>query len=173
MKQQLKDRQKLKTRINKALKRINKPPSRNVDFFYAEAIDTLRREIDPKKRTKRTLERRQRQRDFLENAAAEEIKSFPQKLFDSLNAKLLNDITIAELEELADNIDKLKKLGKTKFKAKQNTARLVREKNIKQSISAMNQGKSFPEQPSTGAERNSEGLIKKILNWFKRLFSGE
>ncbi len=166
VKQRLKDRQALKDRINKALKRINKPSAGNVDFFYAEAVDTLRREIDPKKRTNRTKQRRQRQRDFLEQASPEEIKSFPQRLFDSLNAKPLNDITIAELEELAVSIDKLKKLGKTKFKAKNNAAKLVRDRNIKQSISAMNNGRAFPEQPSTGAQRNSEGLIKKLNSLF-------
>ncbi len=166
VKERLKARQKLKARINKALKKINAKIPRSVDFFYAEAVTKLQQEIDPKKRTKRTQERRQRQRDFLEQASPEEIKSFPQKLFDSLNAKPLNDVTVAELEELAGEIDKLKKLGKTKYKAKENIARSIRDKNIKESISDMYKGKSFPEQPTTGAKRNKEGLIKTLNSNF-------
>ncbi len=166
VKERLAARKKLKVRIDKALKRINKKISGGVDFFYAEAITTLQKEIDPKKRIRKTLERRQRQREFLGKSSPEEIKSFPQKLFDSLNAKPLNDVTVAELEELADKMDSLKKLGKTKFNAKERTRKAVQQKNIKKSIFDMNKGKPFPEQPTTGAERNSEGLIKKLNSLF-------
>lgn len=139
-----KARKKLKARINKALNTINKATPDSVDFFYAEAIDRLRKEIDPRKRTQKTLDRRQKQREFLKAATKEQVGDFPQKLFDSLVAKPLNEVTVAELEEVATQVEKLQKLGKTKKRARDNTARLIRGRNIKQAINNMAGGKAFP-----------------------------
>lgn len=161
-----KARKRLKVRINKALKRINKTTPSSVDFFYSEAINRLRKEFDPKKRSKKTLERRQRQRDFLKTATAEEVKDFPQKLFDSIIARPLNDVTIAELEQTAQAIEKLEKLGKTKKRAKDNIIRLRREKNIKQAIKNMAAGKPFPidkEHEFINAGTAATDLIKTIF----------
>ncbi len=155
-------RKALKNRINKALKTINKDIPKNVDFFYREAISRLQKEVDTKKRTKDTKLRRQAQREFLAKATNEQKAVFPQKLFDSLNAKQLEDVTIAELEQLAEQRQKLEQLGKTKKSAKINRARLIRENNTKKAIKTMGSVKTSPEQDGAGYVTNNNGIITKL-----------
>lgn len=162
LKEAQKARKALKDRIQKALKTINKDVSKNVDFFYREAIARLQKEVDTKKRTKNTKRRQQTQRDFLSNATKEQKAVFPQKLFDILSAKRLEDVTVEELEKLAEQRQKLEQLGKTKKSAKKNRARLIRENNTKKAIKTMENVKTSPEQDGAGYVANDNGLITKL-----------
>jgi hypothetical protein len=166
VKERLKARKALKVRINKALKRIFKPLSDGVDHFYSEAIRQIQSEIDPKVRNKNTKQRRARQRVFLDNASSDEIANFPKKLFESLQAKALENHTVAELEDIANKVDKLRETGKKKMDARKGKGRLERSNNIKKSIQTMHDSKPVPTAPTTGAERNSEGLIKSLNQFF-------
>ena len=157
-----KARKALKDRINKALKTINKDISKSVDFFYREAIGRLQKEVDTKKRTRNTKLRQQQQREFLAKATKEQKEVFPQKLFDMLSAKQLESVTVKELEQLAEQRQKLEQLGKTKKSAKINRARLVRENNTKKAIKTMDGVKSNPEQDGTGYVTNDNGIITKL-----------
>ncbi|MHC4193622.1 MAG: hypothetical protein ACYSP9_05540, partial [Planctomycetota bacterium] len=104
-----------KARKRAAAKRITQPIPESVDFFYREAIEALREGIDPKARSKKTLERRRKTQKFLARKP-EKLKDMPVKLIKKLNQASLSEMTVEELEEVADAIDKLIKQGKLKRK---------------------------------------------------------
>jgi hypothetical protein len=159
-------RKALKTRIDKALKTINKPTSKNVDVYYRKAIDSIRKEIDPKKRTKKTNQRRARQKAFLGKATKEQVADFPQSLFDSLVATPLNDITISEIEEVAKTITALERIGKTKKRVRDNAAKLARQNNIAKAIKTMSNGKKADfsaDEEFIDAATSPTDLIKTVF----------
>jgi hypothetical protein len=96
-------------------KRISQSIPDSVDFFYREAIEALREGIDPHARSKKTLERRRRTREFLARDP-EKLKDIPIKLIKKLNQASLGEMSIEELTEIADAIDKLIEQGKLKRK---------------------------------------------------------
>ncbi len=163
---ELKTRQKakdqLKLRVKKAINRITKPAPKNIDFFYREAIENLQADIDPKFRTKKTAQSRGRIREFLKRATPEQLKDFPVKLAEMLAKKNVRDYTIEELEQIADQIDKLKKLGKTKLKARLATEKAERTRNVKAMTKSLVGTEKMPPQPAQGFETNKEGVIKKL-----------
>ena len=151
--------------ISTPLKAINKEIPKSVDFFYRETSTELQKQIDTKKRTKDTKARRQAQRDFLETATDEQKADFPQKLIDSLNAKPLEDVTVAELEELVEKRKQLEKTGKQKKSAKIKTAKLRRENNIKKVVKTAESVTTEPEQDGFGYVTNDRGLINKLKSF--------
>lgn len=165
---ELKARQKakdqLKARISKAIKRIIKPAPKNIDFFYREAVENLQEGIDPKFRTKKTIQTRERMREFLERATPEQLRDFPVKLAKILNKKNVRDYTVEELEQVADQIEKLKKLGKTKRKALLAVEKAQRKKNIKAMVKSLAGVEKLSPQPPQGFETNKDGVIKKLIS---------
>jgi len=158
-----KDRQRkaLKKRIDTAVKTIKKEQPKSVDFFYREAIDIIRQGIDPKFRTQTTLQKRQRMKDFLERATEEQKRDFPAKLAASLEKKDLGKFTVEELENIASEIQRLEKLGKTKQKARLATEEAQRERIIKQMAEAAEYVKPPEEQPK-GIDFSPAGLTEAI-----------
>lgn len=106
-------RKQLKQRIDKAVKTIKKEIPTSVDFSYREAIDALRSGIDPSFRAEKTLESREQTKEFL-SRKPEAIKDMPVALMKKLSKKPLNDYTVADLEEIASEIEELKQQGKLK-----------------------------------------------------------
>ena len=136
LKQKMAEKEELQARIDKAIKVIKKPfESKNIDFFYREVIEKIQRGIDPKRRSKNTILERQATKEFLKRATPEQLKDFPVKLLELLSKKTLNDMTIEELEDTANQIKTLEKLGKTKQKAKLAIAETGRKKNVNDLIS--------------------------------------
>lgn len=160
--QEAKDR--LKSRISKAVKRITKPAPKNIDFFYREAIENLQEGIDPRFRTKKTIQTRERTREFLERATPEQLRDFPVKLAKILAKKNVRDYTVKELEQVADQIEKLKKLGKTKRKALLAVEKAQRERNVRAMVKSLAGTEKLPPQPAQGFETNKEGVIKKLIS---------
>ncbi len=156
-----KARKELKSRIGKAVKRITKKPSKTVDFFYREAIEVLQQGIDPKFRTKKTLAQRQKTREFLERATPEQLKEFPQKLARKLAQKDLGQYTVEEIEQIAADITRLEKIGKTKKKARLAVEKAEREKNITQLTKSAS--KVAPIEPAPkGIDFSSEGILEAM-----------
>jgi len=156
-----KTRKELKVRIGKAVKKITKKPPKTVDFFYREAIEVLQQGIDPKFRTKKTLAQRQKTREFLERATPEQLKEFPQKLARKLAQKDLAQYTVDELEQIATDITKLEKIGKTKKKARLAVEKTAREKTITQLTASAT--KVAPIEPTPkGIDFSGEGIIEAM-----------
>lgn len=112
-----KERKELKGRVNKAVKSIKSKIPTSVDFFYREAIEALQSGIDPSFRAKKTLRQREKTKEFLAREP-EALKDMPVKLIKALQKKSIGEYTVAELEQIATEIEKLKKLGKLKRKLK-------------------------------------------------------
>lgn len=117
LKEREKERKELKTRVNKAVKSIKSKIPTSVDFFYREAIEALQAGIDPSFRMAKTLRQRERTKEFLAREP-EALKDMPVKLIKALQKKSIGEYTVAELEQIAVEIEKLKKLGKLKRKLK-------------------------------------------------------
>jgi len=104
---------KYRQRLNRAIRRASRKIPKNVDFYYAEAIENLRAGIDLKMRSKKTLAKRMRTLDFLDRHPDRK-DTVPQKLLRKLSKKPLNDYEIEEVEQIADEVERLIKLGQTK-----------------------------------------------------------
>ena len=112
-----KGRKELKKRVNEAVKIIKTKIPTSVDFFYREAIEALQAGIDPSLRMAKTLRQREKTKEFLAREP-EALKDMPIKLIKTLQKKSIGEYTVAELEQIAEEIEKLKKLGKLKRKLK-------------------------------------------------------
>lgn len=156
-------RKKLKQRVRKAVKTITEPLGKSVDFFYREAIEALGYDIDFKPRSKKTKNKRARMREFLKRAVPEELADFPVDLMKSLAKKPFVEYTLKELEQLAIEVEKLKKLGKTKQKARTATEKAERERNIREIVTNIVGTDILPKQQPQGFETNKEGIIKRLL----------
>ncbi len=119
-----------KAKKRAAAKRITQQIPEAVDFAYREAIEALREGIDPKFRSRKTIETKERTRQFLDRHP-EMVKEMPTKLINKLNRKPISEFTIQELEEVADAIDTLVKQGKLKRKLALSTeaAKLAKKKD--------------------------------------------
>ena len=141
-----KERDRIRNRILQLAKAITAKPGKSVDFYYAEAIENIQAGIDAKFKGKRTLEQRQRTRDFLKQHP-EKLEDMPTKMLRDLNKRPLNDFTLDELEAMAAEVARLRKQGRLKRKLKKKQekkeidtiAQLVNENLLK--------GKEPPEVP--------------------------
>jgi DNA-binding phage protein len=104
-----------KARKRHAAKRIKKPTPMSVDFFYREAIENIKAGIDPSFRTEKTLTRRRRTEEFFKKHP-EKVKDIPAKVRNTLTKKSLGEMTIEELEQVAQAIETLEQQGKLKRK---------------------------------------------------------
>ncbi len=104
-------RKELREHIKDLARKIAKRAPATVDLLQREAIAALQAGIDPSFRASRTLTQRQRVRDFLANNPEAGI---PKKLAVIISRKALNEYTIADLEALAAERERLETIGKTK-----------------------------------------------------------
>lgn len=141
-------------------KRITQPVPESVDFFYRQAIELLREGIDPKFRSQKTVQTREKTRAFLDRnpQMAEEM---PTKLIKKLNQKPISDFTVEELAEIADAIDLLVKRGK--LKRKLSLAQKARKRTEKLTEMVTNITKGKPLEADTQPKvfsTTKEGLVK-------------
>lgn len=158
-----KARKALKDRIAKAVKAIKKSPPKSVDYFYRRLIEELQDRIDPMFRTTKTLARRQQMREFLQRATPEERADFPDKLAALLDKKPLNELTVEELESIADEIERLTKLGKVKLKARKAIEQSRLEKTVKRLTENADEVPVVPDAPR-GIDYSRTGLREAIKN---------
>lgn len=139
--------------ISADIKDVN---TKGIAIEYQQAIENIQDSIDLKFRSKKTLENRERMRDFVSRMKAEgkEIP-IPEDRLAILDKKALNDLTVDELKEIRDSVEQLAKLGKTKQVARE-AVYATKKENISQSllndIKAIN-SKKLPDV-EIGAEPN-------------------
>ena len=156
-------RKQLKKRITKAVKTITKDIPKSVDFNYREAIENLRAGIDPQFRMKKTLQMRERTREFLAQNP-EALKDMPVKLLKKLAQKPMSEYTIEEVEQIAEEIERLTKQGKLKreLQTKQKARKI--EKTTQDITETISKGEKvdFESEPVT-YETTKQGIIKTVF----------
>jgi len=155
-----------KARMEEALKSIKKKIPDSVDFYYREAIETLREGIDLKVKTEKAKESIQRTREFLERVPEHEEK-MPTKLMERLYKKPLVDYTIEELEQIASEIDTLIEQGKLKRELTEKPKKKFREKVVRKMVDTIEKGKAIKSKTS---EIASKGFLwswrpQRIFDW--------
>lgn len=153
-------RKQLKQRIDKAVKTIKKDIPASVDFFYREAIESLRSGIDPSFRAKKTLRERERTKEFL-TRKPEALKDMPVKLLKKLQKKSIGEYTIEEVEQVAGEIGRLTKQGKLKRKLELAQKERKLSKATQELTETISKGEKidFESEPVT-YETTKQGLIK-------------
>ena len=154
-----KARRDLKKRFTKAAKTITKNVPLSVDYFYREAIEALRSGIDPSFRREKTLQARKRTKEFL-NRHPEKLKNIPVALMKRLSQLPLNEYTIADLEEVAEQIENLKQQGKLKSKLKKAQQQRRLGEKIKSMVSSITKGKPLKERTEPIVGKQREGVVK-------------
>lgn len=160
-------RKQLKKRTQKAIKIITKETPATVDFHYREAIENLKIGIDPSLRTEKTLRMREKTREYLARKP-EALKDMPVKLLKKLEKKSIGEYTIEEVEQIADEIERLTKQGKLKrsLYLKQKARKI--EKTTQDITETVSKGKKieFETEPIT-YETTKDGLIQSGFEKFK------
>ena len=167
-----KQRNVLKSRIQKAVKVIKKQPPKTVDLFYRRAIEAIQDSIDPAYRTEKTKQKRQRMREFLERATPEQKKAFPAKLAKMLDKKTLAEFTVEELESVAAEIKNLTKMGKTKSKAKASIEKSQLEKEVDALTDVSGKAPAIDRETANTGDYSRTGIIEGLKNgylWTLRL----
>ena len=129
-----KERKAQKEYVTRLIKDINKLPTKNMALDYKDKIEAIKEIFDLKKRTQKTLHTREETAKFIEREMAEgntELR-IPQEEIDMIRKIPLNDMTIAELETVHDNIMSLAHIGKTKDKMIILADKRAKEKLIEQ-----------------------------------------
>jgi len=158
---------------------IMRPPGRGVAYKgYAEEIRNIQRGLDPVKRQKKTLWRREQTRKFLEQNPEAAAYMDPDFL-DKVYSVSLPDMTLEQLEKIKETIDALRKLGRLKRSLELTQERRLRNHAIALAQSTVLRGKP-PEKPVGGVKPTR--LLYKILllllkpdrvaKWFDGVFEG-
>ena len=164
-----KGRKAVRKYIVKLAKKISTPIGKSVDFYYREVIGALQGDIDPNFRMKKTLEARERIRKFLKKYP-EKTEDMPRKLLETLQKKSLNEVTIAELEEIAKEIEHLKAQGRLKRKLTVNQQNRQFESDRDEMVSNILDGEGLkpPEGPVIKST-TEEGKIKKAARFARAI----
>jgi len=170
LRSQMRAKARAKKRLNKALKTIQKKIPSTVDFFYREAIDVLRGDIDLKGRNKRTEATIASRREFLARATDEQRQGIPVKQIEQIGQKALNDMTIEELEAVADSVEQLINQGKLKRQLMLKPEKEQRKKDIEELTE--NTEKVKPSRKKAGPQAHSvteKSLLDKVFDIVKPL----
>jgi len=123
--------------------KIKAEPSKGLDPFYAKAIKEIQSAIDFKATEKKVprhkatkVEAKKSLRKHLEDNP-DKANEIPEDILESLDKKDVGSLSMAQLQQIADEIKRLSKLGrlKSKIMAKQQKARLA--EMIKQAIASV------------------------------------
>lgn len=122
-------KQDLKDEVSSLVKEINKESSGNIAVEYQDAINKLKDKFDLKNRQEATLAKRESMKAYVERMKVEGRPiDIPKDKLEMLDKVTLNDMTIDQLREIKSTIDKLARLGETKFKARQTVYEAQKEK---------------------------------------------
>jgi len=142
----IKTMQAYKAEVNKLVSDIDRLPTKNLPLDYKEKINEIKVPFDLRKRSTRTLARRDSMRQFVEKMKeqGEEI-NIPQEKLDMLEKVTLNDMTIDELRDIHETITRLYHQGQLKNKLL--TSQRGREFDAVKSegIATITQGKGITE----------------------------
>lgn len=97
----------------KLAERITRPPGPSVDFEYAEMMRLIAKKVDPHFRSAKTLYRKEASRVFFE-ANPEARAALPEATWQKIEAKSLDEWSLSELEELAEQVKEFERMGRFK-----------------------------------------------------------
>jgi len=107
----------LRHEINSLVSGINRLPTENLPVEYKNRINNIKQDFDLKKRSAKTLHRRQSMKQFIERQKATgEPINIPKEKLKVLDKKTLNDMSIDDLRDLNDIVSQIAHIGKTKGK---------------------------------------------------------
>ncbi len=112
--------------LRKALaKKIEAEPSKNLDPFYSKAIKEIQSAIDFKATDEKRAKAKQSLQKHLEDHP-DQINEIPEDILESLEKRDIESLSITQLQQILDEIQRLSKLGrlKSKLMAKQNKTKL-------------------------------------------------
>lgn len=117
MKIKNRERELLKREVNKLVKDISSVPSKTMALEYQDMIEEIKSKFDLKKRSKKTLAKRDSMKEFVTKMQelGEEIH-IPQEYLDLLEKKTLNDMSIDDLRDVHEAVMRLAHLGRLKNK---------------------------------------------------------
>ena len=115
--------------VESLIRNIRNAGERGTAVEYQDAIDKLRDKFDLRKRTEKTIAKRESMKAFVERMKAEgrEI-DIPEKKLSTLDKISLNDMTLEQLRELEAEIKNLERLGRTKLTARKAAYEAEKEK---------------------------------------------
>jgi len=130
--------------------------------FIEKRIENLQADIDPSFRTERTLLSRERTEEFLKKYP-EAIEDMPVKLLKLLNKTSLNELTVTELREIAEEIDDLRKMGKLKRELKLKAEERKHDKTVDQMVASITNNEPIEASKDPVVfSTTQEGRITKI-----------
>jgi len=168
------ENRKNRKRINAALKTIArvkkaiKSKSSSIDFKYKEAIENLLSGLTAKTRSKKTMDQRERMRQFLDQNP-DQLKNIPTKLMAELNNKVANDYTIEELEQIASEAKRLADQGRLLRKLKEQRRKADEQKAKDQIVQTVLAGKELEtvQGPKVGPDAPT------VAETVEKLYQGE
>ncbi len=150
-------RRELREHIKLLAKRIAKPASATVDLYYREAIAALQAGLDPSFRQTKTLEDRQRIRKFLEKYPNTDM---PYRVRKAIEKRALNEYTIAELEELAGEVARLRKQGRLKRELRLEQRRRRLNEITDEIVNNLTNGEIIVESDPVAASTSKKPIVK-------------
>ncbi len=127
---------------NRLVKQIKREPSKNLDPFYAKAIKEIQSAID----FKADPEAKKGLRKHLE-ANPEKKNEIPQDVLESLEKRDVQDLSMAQLGQINDEIRRLSKLGRLKSKLMRKQRKKLTAERVKIATDSVKQAKT-PKLPS-------------------------
>ncbi len=94
---------------------ITKKISKTIDIDYADRIREIQKSLDPNFRSKKTMDRLRKSRDFFDNNP-EARDQLSEKVEKRIFRKPLNEWTLEELRDMYDRINELTRIGRNKRK---------------------------------------------------------
>jgi len=165
VKAKAKEREAQKKYIKKLINDINKLPTQNIAVDYRDKIEAIKETFDLKKRQQKTLHAREETAKFIEREIKEGNTNLriPQEVIDIIKKIPLNDMTIAQLEDVHDTILQLAHIGKTKGKLLKIQKGRRTEELVQDLIKTLYKGKEIPIGRNIKQEmRELESSKKKI-----------
>ena len=157
------------------VRKIQSMERADVPVDYREQIDSLLEDYDLKPRTEKTKRIREKRSEFLARARTSgDIDFLPADFFADLGKKTLDEMTVAEVQDIHDQIAILTHVGKTKNKllARKEIADLEKqvEKTTQKIYDFVGKKEEFlPDQPLVSGRH--EGAVEKLKNTFSGYFA--
>jgi len=165
-----KEKKAVRTYITKLAGHISKEPGKGIDFYYRKAIETIQSGIDPLFRTEKTLQKRERIRQFLKEHP-ERIEDMPKKTLQTIEKKSMDEMSISELEGIAEEVEHLRKQGKLKQQIKDNQHKKRIGTDVREMTSEVLSGEEISKEAKPiVASTTKEGRLKKAPR-FVRAFT--
>lgn len=159
----IEERQAIKEEVRKYVADINRLPTKNLPLDYKDKINEIKDPFDLKRRTARTLARRDSMRGFVARMQeqGEEIR-IPQEKLDLLEKVSLNNMTIDDLREVHGIIMQLYHQGRLKNKLITTMQDREFDEIINEGVDTITKGEGITEEASIVRELREQSKSFKV-----------